>query len=158
MEEGKHALLPALSASCPGRFLQLVQVDFLQAELVKRDFTVSCMHADLDQKERDLVMRHSVKVKLECWKHFLPGWIRMVMYGPYHIHIHSISAIPIHHYSWCFRIFMLPCGETYLPRWVSFGVFPCPHFHRFAGSWDRCTTGLTRCCLTAKWTELWAKH
>ena len=66
MEEGKHALLPALSASCPGRFLQLVQVDFLQAELVKRDFTVSCMHADLDQKERDLVMRHSVKVKLEC--------------------------------------------------------------------------------------------
>ena len=33
------------------------QVDFLQDQLVKRDFTVSCMHADLDQKERDLVMR-----------------------------------------------------------------------------------------------------
>lgn len=33
------------------------KVDFLQDQLVKRDFTVSCMHADLDQKERDLVMR-----------------------------------------------------------------------------------------------------
>lgn len=33
------------------------KVDFLQDQLTKRDFTVSCMHADLDQKERDLVMR-----------------------------------------------------------------------------------------------------
>jgi len=33
------------------------KVDFLAAELAKRDFTVSVMHADLDQRERDLVMR-----------------------------------------------------------------------------------------------------
>merc|ERR1711907_424061 len=33
------------------------KVDFLSDELQKRDFTVSCMHADLDQKERDLIMR-----------------------------------------------------------------------------------------------------
>ena len=32
-------------------------MDFLTEELQKRDFTVSCMHADLDQKERDLIMR-----------------------------------------------------------------------------------------------------
>jgi len=29
----------------------------LNDELGKRDFTCSCMHADLDQKERDLIMR-----------------------------------------------------------------------------------------------------
>jgi translation initiation factor 4A len=33
------------------------KVDFLADQLTKRDFTVSTMHADLDQKERDLVMR-----------------------------------------------------------------------------------------------------
>jgi len=33
------------------------KVDFLADQLAKRDFTVSTMHADLDQKERDLVMR-----------------------------------------------------------------------------------------------------
>jgi len=33
------------------------KVDFLADQLTKRDFTISCMHADLDQKERDLVMR-----------------------------------------------------------------------------------------------------
>jgi len=33
------------------------KVDFLQDQLTKRDFTVSTMHADLDQKERDLVMK-----------------------------------------------------------------------------------------------------
>merc|ERR1712183_311588 len=33
------------------------KVDFLSAELAKRDFTVSVMHSDLDQRERDLVMR-----------------------------------------------------------------------------------------------------
>jgi translation initiation factor 4A len=33
------------------------KVDFLQDQLSKRDFTVSVMHAELDQKERDLVMR-----------------------------------------------------------------------------------------------------
>merc|ERR1711967_141505 len=33
------------------------KVDFLNDQLTKRDFTVSTMHADLDQKERDLVMR-----------------------------------------------------------------------------------------------------
>merc|ERR1711879_1140688 len=33
------------------------KVDFLQDQLTKRDFTVSTMHAELDQKERDLVMR-----------------------------------------------------------------------------------------------------
>merc|ERR1719454_2682187 len=33
------------------------KVNFLSDELQKRDFTVSCMHADLDQKERDLIMR-----------------------------------------------------------------------------------------------------
>jgi len=33
------------------------KVDFLSDQLSKRDFTVSVMHAELDQKERDLVMR-----------------------------------------------------------------------------------------------------
>jgi len=33
------------------------KVDFLADQLGKRDFTISTMHADLDQKERDLVMR-----------------------------------------------------------------------------------------------------
>jgi len=33
------------------------KVDFLSDQLSKRDFTVSEMHAELDQKERDLVMR-----------------------------------------------------------------------------------------------------
>merc|ERR1711865_742355 len=33
------------------------KVDYLSEELAKRDFTCSCMHADLDQKERDLIMR-----------------------------------------------------------------------------------------------------
>merc|ERR1712050_507376 len=33
------------------------KVDFLAHELTKRDFTISTMHAELDQKERDLVMR-----------------------------------------------------------------------------------------------------
>jgi len=33
------------------------KVDFLTDQLHKRDFTISSMHADLDQKERDLVMR-----------------------------------------------------------------------------------------------------
>jgi translation initiation factor 4A len=33
------------------------KVDFLAEQLQKRDFTISTMHADLDQKERDLVMR-----------------------------------------------------------------------------------------------------
>jgi len=33
------------------------KVDFLQDQLQKRDFTVSTMHAELDQKERDLVMK-----------------------------------------------------------------------------------------------------
>lgn len=151
IKEPKHALLPAqsrvVSASCPVRFLQLVQVDFLQAELVKRDFTVSCMHADLDQKERDLVMRHSVMAKLECWAFSPAGSVWSL------VHIHSIS-MPIHTDSLLFMT------DTCLPRWVSLGVFPCPHFHRFAGSWDRCTTGLTPCQLIpiGQNYELWAKH
>merc|ERR1719228_2978736 len=33
------------------------KVDFLRDQLEKRDFTISVMHAELDQKERDLVMR-----------------------------------------------------------------------------------------------------
>jgi len=33
------------------------KVDFLADQLAKRDFTVSTMHAELDQKERELVMR-----------------------------------------------------------------------------------------------------
>mmetsp|Transcript_167952 Transcript_167952/g.297517 ORF Transcript_167952/g.297517 Transcript_167952/m.297517 type:complete len:394 (+) Transcript_167952:129-1310(+) len=33
------------------------KVDFLAHEMTKRDFTVSIMHADLDQEERELVMR-----------------------------------------------------------------------------------------------------
>mmetsp|Transcript_57720 Transcript_57720/g.126463 ORF Transcript_57720/g.126463 Transcript_57720/m.126463 type:complete len:392 (+) Transcript_57720:116-1291(+) len=33
------------------------RVDYLAEQLQKRDFTISTMHADLDQKERDLVMR-----------------------------------------------------------------------------------------------------
>jgi len=33
------------------------KVDFLANEMSKRDFTISTMHADLDQKERDLIMR-----------------------------------------------------------------------------------------------------
>merc|ERR1711904_473204 len=31
--------------------------DRLHEEMCKRDFTISSLHADLDQKERDLVMR-----------------------------------------------------------------------------------------------------
>ena len=46
-------------------FESVWQVDFLQDQLVKRDFTVSCMHADLDQKERDLVMRSSVAIWID---------------------------------------------------------------------------------------------
>eukprot|EP00812_Abedinium_dasypus_P010589 NODE_419_length_1578_cov_1933.578464.p1 GENE.NODE_419_length_1578_cov_1933.578464~~NODE_419_length_1578_cov_1933.578464.p1 ORF type:complete len:394 (-),score=125.17 NODE_419_length_1578_cov_1933.578464:128-1309(-) len=33
------------------------KVDSLSSELTRRDFTVSVMHADLDQRERDLIMR-----------------------------------------------------------------------------------------------------
>jgi translation initiation factor 4A len=33
------------------------KVDFLADQMAKRDFTISTMHADLDQKERDLIMR-----------------------------------------------------------------------------------------------------
>merc|ERR1711907_337739 len=33
------------------------KVDFLAGEMAKRDFTISTMHADLDQKDRDLIMR-----------------------------------------------------------------------------------------------------
>merc|ERR1712039_597354 len=33
------------------------KVDFLQEQLLKREFTVSVMHADLDAKSRDLVIR-----------------------------------------------------------------------------------------------------
>jgi len=33
------------------------KVDFLADQLGKRDFTISTMHAELDQKERDLIMR-----------------------------------------------------------------------------------------------------
>merc|ERR1712045_733749 len=33
------------------------KVDFLADQLTKRDFTISTMHAELDQSERDLVMR-----------------------------------------------------------------------------------------------------
>jgi len=33
------------------------KVDFLAEQLTKRDFTISTMHADLDQTDRDLVMR-----------------------------------------------------------------------------------------------------
>jgi translation initiation factor 4A len=33
------------------------RVDWLADQMTKRDFTVSTMHADLDQKERDLIMR-----------------------------------------------------------------------------------------------------
>jgi len=33
------------------------KVDWLQEHMVKRDFTVSCMHGDMDQRERDIIMR-----------------------------------------------------------------------------------------------------
>ena len=33
------------------------KVDLLADELEKQDFTVSCMHADLDQSEREVIMR-----------------------------------------------------------------------------------------------------
>merc|ERR1712070_411135 len=33
------------------------KVDYVKNEMEKRDFTVSTMHAELDQKERDLIMR-----------------------------------------------------------------------------------------------------
>ena len=33
------------------------KVDLLADQMTKRDFTVSTMHAELDQKERDLIMR-----------------------------------------------------------------------------------------------------
>jgi translation initiation factor 4A len=33
------------------------KVDYIAEQMCKRDFTISCFHAELDQKERDLVMR-----------------------------------------------------------------------------------------------------
>lgn len=33
------------------------KVDWLQEEMQKRDFTVSCMHGEMDQRERDIIMR-----------------------------------------------------------------------------------------------------
>mmetsp|Transcript_37617 Transcript_37617/g.55408 ORF Transcript_37617/g.55408 Transcript_37617/m.55408 type:complete len:398 (-) Transcript_37617:43-1236(-) len=33
------------------------KVDWLQEEMQKRDFTVSCMHGDMDQREREIIMR-----------------------------------------------------------------------------------------------------
>merc|ERR1712048_874809 len=33
------------------------KVDWLREQMQERDFTVSCMHGDMDQRERDLVMR-----------------------------------------------------------------------------------------------------
>jgi len=33
------------------------KVDWLQEQMQGRDFTVSCMHGDMDQRERDLIMR-----------------------------------------------------------------------------------------------------
>ena len=33
------------------------KVDWLQENMQNRDFTVSCMHGDIDQRERDLIMR-----------------------------------------------------------------------------------------------------
>jgi len=42
---------------CNTRCNTRYKADFLAHELTKRDFTVSIMHADLDQRERDLIMR-----------------------------------------------------------------------------------------------------
>jgi translation initiation factor 4A len=33
------------------------KVDWLQEHMQQRDFTVSCMHGDMDQRERDIIMR-----------------------------------------------------------------------------------------------------
>jgi translation initiation factor 4A len=33
------------------------KVDWLQEQMQQRDFTVSCMHGDMDQRERDIIMR-----------------------------------------------------------------------------------------------------
>lgn len=33
------------------------KVDWLQEEMEKKEFTVSCMHGDMDQRERDIIMR-----------------------------------------------------------------------------------------------------
>merc|ERR1719362_2618710 len=33
------------------------KVDWLQEHMQERDFTVSCMHGDMDQRERDIIMR-----------------------------------------------------------------------------------------------------
>jgi len=33
------------------------KVDWLQEQMEMRDFTVSCLHGDMDQKERDLIMK-----------------------------------------------------------------------------------------------------
>lgn len=32
-------------------------MDWLTAQMMEKDFTVSSMHGDLDQKERDIIMR-----------------------------------------------------------------------------------------------------
>ena len=32
-------------------------MDWLQEQMQQRDFTVSCMHGDMDQRERDLILR-----------------------------------------------------------------------------------------------------
>lgn len=33
------------------------KVDWLQEKMTQRDFTVSCMHGDLDQQGRELIMK-----------------------------------------------------------------------------------------------------
>merc|ERR1711976_840767 len=33
------------------------KVDWLRDQMQERDFTVSCMHGDMDQRERDIIMR-----------------------------------------------------------------------------------------------------
>jgi len=35
----------------------LLQVDWLTQKMAEKDFTVSSMHGDLEQKERDIIMR-----------------------------------------------------------------------------------------------------
>eukprot|EP00913_Durusdinium_trenchii_P016240 g15262.t1 len=55
------------------------KVDFLQDQLTKRDFTVSCMHADLDQKDWRLSSTLSTfEATLDSNCVFTSYWLRLL--------------------------------------------------------------------------------
>jgi superfamily II DNA/RNA helicase len=42
---------------CIYLYVSIFQVDWLTEQMQLKDFTVSSMHGDMDQRERDLIMR-----------------------------------------------------------------------------------------------------